>query len=136
LPIILSLALAAMAAGAGSAAARDDIDRHRWRDRVLVVLAPSEADAELAEQRRSFRATAGQNRERDLVLIEGIGDTAQAESLRRRFGVPTGTFRAILVGKDGGAKILSERSIAPERLFAEIDSMPMRQDEMKRRGQK
>jgi hypothetical protein len=37
------------------------------------------------------------------------------------------------VGKDGGEKLSSSKPLAAEKLFATIDAMPMRRDEMQRR---
>ena len=40
------------------------------------------------------------------------------------------SFRILLIGKDGGIKFESNRSISLMHLFKLIDSMPMRQNEM------
>ena len=40
------------------------------------------------------------------------------------------SFRILLIGKDGGIKYESKRSVSLIQLFELIDSMPMRQDEM------
>ena len=53
--------------------------------------------------------------------------------LRERLGLPADSFRAVLIGKDGGAKITAAAPIAPQRLFATIDAMPMRRTEMRER---
>ena len=39
-------------------------------------------------------------------------------------------LRILLIGKDGGIKYESKRSVSLIQLFELIDSMPMRQDEM------
>jgi hypothetical protein len=97
------------------------------------VIASDRANPNYIEQLRLFeRAKAGM-RERDLVLVEGVGGSADAEALRRRYSVPHDPFRAILVGKDGGAKLSAAAPISAETLFETIDTMPMRQDEMKGR---
>lgn len=129
------LALAAAAAILPEAAlSNPGLDEFRWRSRLLVVVAPEPGDPRLARQKRLFEAAGRGVRDRDLVWIEGVGRAPRAEELRRRFGVPAGEFRALLVGKDGGAKLSSAEPIAVERLFGEIDAMPMRRDEMRRRG--
>lgn len=128
------LLLAAAATVAGAAPQADPLAAHRWTARVLVVLAPDEADGALAEQRRILTDARAGTRDRDLVVVEGIGRGSVAEALRRQLGIEPGVFRAVLVGKDGGAKLASDRPIAARDLFAEIDSMPMRRDEMRTRG--
>ena len=125
-----TLGAATAIAAASAAVAMGDVDAYRWKSRLLVVIAPDAGDPRLAEQARLFTAAPRANRERDLVLISESGATERADALRRRFGVPAGEFRAILVGKDGGAKLSSGEPIASARLFEEIDAMPMRRDEM------
>ena len=69
-------------------------------------------------------------KERDLVVLEALG--AEGASLRRRFALPADAFRAVLVGKDGEAKIVAAEPIPIRILFETIDAMPMRRDEMRR----
>ena len=100
---------------------------------MLVVVAPDAGDRRVADQRRIVEAAQPGMRERDLVVIEALGPGNPAHALRRRFGVAPGEFRAILVGKDGGAKLAEAAPLTAEHLFGEIDAMPMRRDEMARR---
>ena len=130
---LLPLALAAFLAAGTAAAAGDALAQHRWRDRLLVVAAPDARDPQLAEQKRLYRAVRAGMKERDLVLVEAVGPGAEAAALRRRLGIADGAFSAVLVGKDGGAKLRSDRPIPSERLFETVDEMPMRRDEMRRR---
>ncbi|WP_163414080.1 DUF4174 domain-containing protein, partial [Escherichia coli] len=55
--------------------------------------------------------------ERDLVTVEAIGAAGQAPQMRRRLSLPADAFRAVLVGKDGEAKIVSVEPITADRLF-------------------
>jgi hypothetical protein len=115
--------------------AKDDpLDRYRWRSRVLVVLAADPASPALAEQKRQLDALPGGARERDLVLVQALAGSAEAKALRARLGVGEGAFKAVLVGKDGGAKLSSDQPIGARELAATIDAMPMRQDEMRQRS--
>ena len=57
----------------------------------------------------------------------------EAPAARERFGVETGCFAAVLVGKDGTVKHRSHEPVAPEKLYELIDAMPMRQREMRER---
>ena len=130
---ILSALLSA-ATVAPASAASDPLGAYRWRSRVLVVVAPDGRDPRLAEQRRLFGETSTGDRERDLILVEEIGGAEEAAPLRARFGIGTSDFAAILVGKDGGEKLRSDRPIPSERLFETIDAMPMRRDEAGRKA--
>jgi hypothetical protein len=54
--------------------------------------------------------------------------------LRKRLSVPSGRFTVILIGKDGGEKIRQGSSVDLKEIFAIIDAMPMRQQEMRERA--
>lgn len=131
-PIGAALALI-LGAGAGAAADGDPLAAYRWRSRVLVVSAPSASDAGLRAQREMLDAARAGGRERDLVILEAVGAGAEAQRLRRRLTLPADRFRAVLVGKDGGAKLASDEPIPAARLFGVIDAMPMRRDETRGR---
>lgn len=121
-------------AGDGSfAASEDPLAGYRWKSRVLVLAAPEAGDAHLQAQREALASARRGTAERDLVVVEAVGPGAEAARLRHRLGLPGNAFRAVLVGKDGGAKLTSAEPIPPQRLFATIDAMPMRRDEMRRR---
>ena len=62
-------------------------------------------------------------------------DPPTAEAIRKRFDVPSGRFTVILVGKDGGVKYKRNADIKLKDIFALIDSMPMRQEEMRRKAE-
>ena len=78
--------------------------------------------------------------DRDLVVIQAVGSDARDNhgkqldpaAVRTAVGLPSDRFGAALVGKDGGVKMRSTRTIPTEELFRTIDAMPMRQQEMRR----
>lgn len=135
------IATAAQMAGTPASA----MTAYQWKNRPLLVFAPANGGPSLSRQLGIVRANAGGFRGRDMVVVVikgdsvsmalGRGQSLGADALRRRYGVPKNTFRAILVGKDGGAKISSGAPLGAEQLFGTIDAMPMRRDEMRRRGQ-
>ena len=127
---LIGLGLAALATGA---AAAGPLDAYRWRARVLVLSAPDAADAGLSAQRAALGAMRGGLAERDLVVLEAVGDTEAARALRTQLALPAGEFRAVLIGKDGGVKLTAAAPIPPKTLFATIDAMPMRWGEMQGR---
>lgn len=117
------------------------MSEYLWKNRPLVVFAPSDQDQLLVAQKQIVQSSRAGFVERDMVVIFVSGDGAQtvlgpdpgqsAQTLRQRFGVASGQFRSILVGKDGGVKLASSSPIAAEQLFRLIDSMPMRRQEMR-----
>lgn len=122
-----------LATGGAAPAAADPLSAHRGVSRLLVLSAPDAADRRLTAQRAALAAVRPDLGERDLVVVEAVGGGPDAVAVRRRLGLPSDAFRVVLVGKDGGAKITSAEPIPPGRLFATIDAMPMRRDEMGRR---
>lgn len=124
---------------AGSlAAAPDWYAPFRSHNRVLLVFAPSESDRDLAAQRAALHPGSAGHAERDLVTIEVIGNHADdgrvgARTLRRAYGVAPCEFTVVLMGKDGGEKWRQRHPVTEAALFATIDAMPMRRNEMSRR---
>ncbi|MEL6227596.1 MAG: DUF4174 domain-containing protein [Pseudomonadota bacterium] len=117
---------------------------YKWKNRPLVVFAPNNQSAAFRRQVAIINARRSGFRERDMVVIAVVGNRVQAligrgpgmsaVALRRRYGVAAGSFRAILVGKDGGVKLSTGSPLSTGRLFGTIDAMPMRRQEMRRRG--
>jgi hypothetical protein len=126
-------AVAGVLAMSSASADADPLARYRWNARVLVVFAADEGDPQLTRQKGLLVGARHGVAERDLVVLEAVGSSSEADRLRRQLGVPGGEFRAVLVGKDRGAKLTDTAAIAPDRLFATIDAMPMRRQEMRQR---
>ncbi|MCJ2083228.1 DUF4174 domain-containing protein [Methylobacterium sp. J-090] len=126
------LLLGVVLASSPASAAEDPLALHRWKARIVVISAPGPDDPLLARQRALLAAVPEGVRERDLVVLEAVGASAGARSLRARLGLPDGAFRVVLIGKDGGAKRNAATPLPAETLFATIDAMPMRRDEMRR----
>jgi hypothetical protein len=60
------------------------------------------------------------------LLPESSGDT-----LREKFSIKSGIFTVLLVGKDGGVKLRREGRVKLDEVFSLIDTMPMRQREVR-----
>ena len=114
---------------------------YKWKLRPLVVFAENAASTSLAEQRRILAARRTGMIDRDVIVVWVVGDKVSAENgsqprqsasaLRSRFGASGTSFRVVLVGKDGGAKLSSATPMSATTLFGTIDAMPMRKDEMR-----
>ena len=130
-----TLALAALLAAATTASA-GPLDPWRWERRVLVVAAPDATDADLRVQRTLLAEDPQGLAERDLLVVEVTGDGADhgldAGALRSDLDLPDDAFAVRLVGKDGGVKLRADAPVPLAELYDLIDSMPMRQDEMRR----
>jgi hypothetical protein len=143
--LILSGLFLALSAGALEALELMDVSdlrQYLWKNRLLVVFSPgAEVPAYQALSQELDHDPSGV-RERDLLVFLvlehgpsflGLQEMPSrgAEDLRRRFGVTQEAFTVVLVGKDGTLKLKREGPTALAEIFALIDSMPMRQREMK-----
>ena len=119
------------------------LDGYRWQNRLLLVFAP-DADSALYHRQQEMLLVAERGlNERDVVIIFVIRDAVStkgrpaaavaAVDLRDAYGVLPHEFRVLLIGKDGGVKLRQEEPISMADLFALIDSMPMRKQEIGRR---
>lgn len=118
---------------------------NRWEKRILLVFAAEETAAQ-KEQLEIFDRNPEGMKERELVVYEITGskvvhpDGSQsgkeaADKLRKHYEVSEQQFSVILIGKDGSEKLRQNEVLSAEKLFAVIDSMPMRRQEMRRRDQ-
>ena len=100
-----------------------DLKEYRWKARVAVVFGSDR----LAKKQREILKGNGV-KERDLVVLAGTPGMA------KRFELSSSrAFAFVLVGKNGGVKLIRKKTpITREELFAIIDAMPMRRDEMRR----
>lgn len=116
----------------------------RWAARPLLVFAPAADHGQLAAQRDALRGTDADRADRALVLIEVVGAKVgsgtplpghvTADRLRTRYAVPDDAFAVILIGLDGTTKLRSDDPVDARALFDRIDAMPMRREELRRRG--
>ncbi|NTV42481.1 MAG: DUF4174 domain-containing protein [Syntrophobacteraceae bacterium] len=123
-----------------------DFEQFQWKNRLLFVFAPESTNPLFERLQREISTRKHEVDDRDLVIFEilelGISkmngtqlDPHTAPSLRKRFDISPKTFTLILVGKDGGVKLKRNDHVKLEEIFRLIDSMPMRQDEMRQKGQ-
>ena len=119
------------------------LEGYRWKARLLLLFAPdADSAAYLRQQEMLLVAEPGLN-ERDIVVISVLQDAVSmkqrsaepvsADDLRDAYDVLPHDFRVVLIGKDGGVKLRQDQPILAADLFALIDSMPMRKQEMRRR---
>jgi len=107
--------------------AEADLASYKWKNRVLVILAPSDNDLQLKEQRASAAASAAGFSERDLIVVTEIGVEGP---IHRKFGIRQSDFQVLLIGKDGHSALQWPKPVTSEVIFSAIDRMPMRRDEI------
>ena len=74
--------------------------------------------------------------DRDLVRLDVFASGPKVDpSLRAHYHVRPGAFRVLLIGKDGHVAYGGPTPVSLRTLMATIDRMPMRRDEMRRKGE-
>ena len=110
-----------------------NLESLRWHHRVVVILAPDEADGKLKEQNQMLDSQLQGLAERDIRVFRVIGNDKEAQGLRDKLRSPGMGFAVVLVGKDGYVKLRKGEPLSAEALFKTIDAMPMLKEEMKER---
>ncbi len=139
---------------------RVNLSDHNWKDRVLVILYDEDTPEHLTTQREALGMGTDEGAKelgaRDMVIYEvphhgsgrrvdyaldGSKETATlpeetCASIRAQLDRegPSEVYTVLLIGKDGGVKLTQHEVLRDDALFERIDSMPMRQREMKERG--
>ena len=122
-----------------------DLNSQKWKNRVLLVFAPDANNATYQQQMQLLNQCQQDLNERDLLVVRVLGtatssseqqvDSASSAKLRQHFDIDNNDFRIILIGKDGTSKRQDSSVVQPETIFSQIDTMPMRQQEMHDRKQ-
>ena len=123
-----------------------DLDQFQWKNRLLFLFAPDDENLIFQKFQNEIKSQAAEVEDRDLVIFEvlekGLSrmnrtqlERQVADSMRNRFKAPRQKFTLILVGKDGGTKLKHHAQTRLKEVFELIDSMPMRQKEMRQKTQ-
>lgn len=130
----------------GSLSAQESfLNSYKGKNRLILLFAEANSSSILDAQLSEFSQDEAGIADRDLkiFIIKGNSVTdpqgqvyyeAQPEVLRRNFRINDGRFRMILLGKDGGPKMANRRFVTNSEVFGLIDSMPIRQQEMRDKG--
>ena len=126
----MTFALPAFVLSAMNAQRLDDL---RWKKRVIVIYAPNGSEQKLSQQEQLLHSHDAELKERDLTKIV-LRSRAENPEIAERFNLAKADFALLLIGKDGLEKLRSQEAVSPETLFRLVDSMPMRQEEMREKG--
>lgn len=87
-------------------------------------------DPRVVQQHAALKHDAAALSERDVVVQDITPESARRE--RSELGVDSqAAFEVLLIGKDGQVKLRRAKPVAVSELTALIDTMPMRQREMR-----
>jgi hypothetical protein len=131
LPALLALASPLLAAQPTLAA---QLRASRWQHRVLLLGAPTAAQADFQRQKALLATDEKGLAERDFKIIEVLYDQlapADRQCWTQQLDQPLAGFRVVLIGKDGGVKRTETQPLAPADIFGTVDKMPMRRQEMR-----
>lgn len=135
--VFATLALSIFLIAIAGAQTMNTVSDLQWKNRIILVQAQGDGGDALKTLGDSRDAIA----DRDIIwfvvtdggMESNLPDVspAMAESVQETLSGQPQTARVILIGKDGGIKDRSDR-LDLEGLFAQIDRMPMRIQEMRR----
>lgn len=118
------------------------LEKHRWKDRVVLITAASESDAQLQQQLAKLIKDKSALTDRKLVIYTVTPNTYSLQFPNQHSvsndqycaNVPANTaFKIILIGLDGQIKLTSSTVVSSATLFDTIDQMPMRRQERKQK---
>ncbi|MDB9741660.1 DUF4174 domain-containing protein [Akkermansiaceae bacterium] len=137
---IMGAAVLASIAFSGLSSADDrGVGKHLWKDRVILLFGEKDYSKELSQQKEEVE-------DRDLVyyqvnnagVVKTNGDILLTEeevkAMSAKYSKQSKEGKEssiVLIGKDGGVK-RRWNTLKLEEIFALIDSMPMRQNEMRK----
>lgn len=105
----------------------------KWEKRVVLIFASDGFDENLIAQQEILKNDKEGYAERDLVVLTYLLADKDDQALRQKYNIQKNQFTFLLIGKDGGQKLIKNEVVKSKDLFDLIDSMPMRQSEMRRR---
>jgi len=119
-----------------------DLFKHQWKDRLVLIIAEDENNKTFKQQLTELQKHPQGLNERKLVIYQilpekyttGIEEENWkiSSDLYSTYKALKSDFRVILIGLDGGEKLKQTEVLSAEKLFNTIDSMPMRQSEIRR----
>ena len=139
---ITSGLILSMGGGAQAMAPTLDLSRYTWKNRLLLLFAPDRNHPSFESLQQALLERRADATDRDLVVFEilasgtsridgAVIDPQTNRSLREKFKISPSAFSVILIGKDGGIKLKRGEQTNLEDIFGLIDSMPMRQEEIR-----
>lgn len=125
-----------------SALHAQNLSQHLWKNRIILIL--SEDTAAFQQQMLAFKTNEKGMNERSLIVyhlksdeyeqVMPKNDVRKTTNLFEKYKQVNVPFEVILIGLDGSIKLRQKDFLSCEKLFATIDSMPMRSAEIKNRN--
>lgn len=124
-----------------------ELKEYKWENRLVLINSENEDSANYKNQFNEFYKSFDDLEERKLILIlvkrnkyktisfkknsKVESDWINTNLLYRKYMKNKGDFRVVLIGLDGSVKLNQKKVLPRLELFRIIDSMPMRQAEIR-----
>jgi hypothetical protein len=119
------------------------LEKHRWEKRLVLILTNDGNDTKIQDQLKEFRANEFGMKERKLLVYqitpdeykEGMeeGKWKKTKTVYEQYKMKDAQPEILLLGLDGGVKLRVAEFLSCKKLFAAIDVMPMRRQEINRK---
>ncbi len=119
-----------------------NLNKHQWKNRVILIIANDLESETYASQTQEFKANNQEFEERKLIIYKVLPnkykiDIPEDNSWVRdskfytKYNSNARDFKIILIGLDGAVKLEQHQVLTTKELFSTIDSMPMRSSELR-----
>jgi hypothetical protein len=123
-----------------------DLSTHQWKDRLILILTDDTDSSVYQDQIEELYSNPKGLNDRKLVIYTVLPDKfksddmpnqgwVQSNELHKDYKKSDRPFEILLIGLDGGVKLRQSEFLSNEDLFGRIDQMPMRRNELRRRGE-
>lgn len=108
----------------------EPLAQYLWKRRVVLSFSAAESTPERISLLKQIEQYQCEFDDRQMVHIDLIAGSSDHRLLSRQFSLPYMDFNLVLLGKDGDVKLLTSQP-SLEKLLTLIDTMPMRQRELR-----
>ncbi|MFM2422417.1 MAG: hypothetical protein RL291_947 [Pseudomonadota bacterium] len=122
------------------------LDGYLNRKRPLLIFSPSDSNPNYVRQKNAINGNRIGISDREIVVVYVIGSAIRTDfgpnprmsagAIRSRYRVSEGQFRILVLGKDGEVKRDIQTFVPINEIFAQIDQMPMRREEVRRKTER
>lgn len=116
---------------------------YQFKKRPLIVFAPADQHPGLTRQRAAINGARTAISDRDVVVLYVVGSSLSVEfgskpgvsahALRSLYRTSEGSFRVMLLDKEGKTRLDSAVPMSAADILSEIDRVPTRRDSVKQR---
>ena len=124
-----------------SSMSSQSLSEYQWENRLVIIFTETKNSKDLREQLKELEGDIKGLEDRKVVILHALpkkqkkllpeeSDFQDSELYKKKESKTD--FEVILIGLDGGVKLRQNDILKTEKLYGLIDSMPMRQAEMRR----